>query len=167
MFNLVVSADIRAYNRISPFIAFFSLLGGGRSPSTALFKTPSRPHIAAAAVILAVGIADQGQATRKLNKRYGDIAAEVSRLQATVETLERALPDGAMVLQLPFRTYMSESDFGRMKQYDHFKPYLVSEHLRFSYPALSNEQVRWQQAATGLDLRTLTSRLAARGFRPC
>jgi len=117
-----------------------------------------------AAVILAVGIGDQGQATQSLNKRYGDIAAEISRLNATIERLERALPDGAMVLQLPFRTYMNESDFGRMKRYDHFKPYIASRHLRFSYPALSNEQVRWQQAAARLDLRTLISRLAGQGF---
>ena len=59
---------------------------------------------------------------------------------------------------------MSESDFGRMKQYDQFKPYLVSKALRFSYPAFSNEQVRWQQAMTRLDMPTLASRLAAQNF---
>jgi hypothetical protein len=162
VFNLFVSADIRAYNRISPFIAFFSLFAVVIAVDALFIR--HRARIVAAAVILAVGIADQGQATQSLNKRYGDIAAEVSRLQATIETLERALPDGAMVLQLPFRTYMNESDVGRMKRYDHFKPYLASRHLRFSYPALSNEQVRWQQAAARLDLRTLASRLAGQGF---
>ena len=51
-----------------------------------------------------------------------------------------------------------------MKQYDHFKPYLVSRTLRFSYPAMSNEQVRWQQAAARLDLHALSATLAAQGF---
>jgi hypothetical protein len=162
LFNLLVSADIRAYNRISPFIEFFSLFAVVIAVDA--FVARRRARIVAAAVILAVGIADQGQATQNLNRRYGDIAAEISRLNAAVETLERGLPDGAMVMQLPFRTYMNESDFGRMKRYDHFKPYLASRHLRFSYPALSNEQVRWQQAAARLDLRTLTSRLAGQGF---
>jgi hypothetical protein len=162
VFNLLVSPDIRAYNRISPFIAFFSLFAVVVTIDRLL--TSQRARITAAAAILVIGISDQGQPTRTLNQRYGDIAAEISSLKAAVETIERVLPAGAMVLQLPFRPYMSESDLGRMKQYDHFKPYLVSRHLRFSYPALSNEQVRWQEAAARLDVRILASRLSAQGF---
>jgi hypothetical protein len=162
LFNLSVSPDIRAYNRISPFIAFFSLFAVVVTIDRLL--TSQRARITAAAAILVIGISDQGQATRIINQRYADIAAELARLEAAVEALERALPAGAMVLQLPFRPYMNESDFGRMKQYEHFKPYLVSRHLRFSYPALSNEQVRWQEAAARLNVQTLVSRLSAQGF---
>ena len=162
VFNLAVSPDIRAYNRMSPFIAFFSLLAVATAIDR-MFKA-SRARSVAAIALLLLGTADQGQATRRVNERQGAIAAEVAELRGLADTLERALPDGAMVFQLPIRTYMSESDFGRMKQYDHFKPYLVSETLRFSYPAFSNEQVRWQRAVTGLDVRTLATRLAARGF---
>jgi len=162
VFNLFISPDIRAYNRISPFIEFFSLLAVVIAIDR-LFNTRRARHIAAA-VILIIGVSDQGQATRRLNEQYGTIAAELSSLEAFVDTLERSLPAGAVVFQLPLRTYMGESDFGRMKQYDQFKPYLVSKTLRFSYPALSNEQVRWQQAAARLDPRTLTSRLSAEGF---
>ena len=134
MFNLFVSADIRAYNRISMFITFFSLLAVVITVDR-LFKSP-RARTAAVAVILLVGLADQGQATRRINERYAAIASEVAGLRALVGTLERALPADAMVFQLPARTYMSESDFGRMKQYDQFKPYLVSKALRFSYPGV-------------------------------
>ena len=162
VFNLAVSPDIRAYNRISPFIAFFSLLAVATAVDR-IFKTPRARSLAAIALLL-LGTADQGQATRRVNERQGAIATEVAELRGLAGTLERALPDGAMVFQLPIRTYMSESDFGRMKQYDHFKPYLVSETLRFSYPAFSNEQVRWQQALTGVDVRTLATRLATQGF---
>ena len=162
VFNLAVSPDIRAYNRMSPFIAFFSLLAVATAIDR-ICKTPRARSIVAIAVLL-LGISDQGQATRRVNEAQAAIAGEVAELRGLVGTLERALPDGAMVFQLPIRTYMSESDFGRMKQYDHFKPYLVSETLSFSYPAFSNEQVRWQQTVTGLDVRTLATRLAARGF---
>nr|MBA2259502.1 hypothetical protein [Acidobacteriota bacterium] len=150
VFNLIVSPDIRAYNRISPFIAFFAMVAVILAIDR-LFQT-RRARVVAATIILLIGVGDQGQATRHLNDRYEIIAAEISSLNAFVGALERALPASAMVLQLPFRAYMGESDFGLMKQYDHFKPYLVSRTLRFSYPALSNEQVRWQQAAARLDL---------------
>lgn len=162
LFNLAVSPDIRAYNRISPFIAFFALLAVATAIDR-MFKTP-RARTVAAIALLVLGIADQGQATRLVNDRQGAIAGEVVQLRHLVGTLEGKLPDGAMVFQLPIRTYMSESDFGRMKQYDHFKPYLVSETLRFSYPAFSNEQVKWQRALTGLDGETLATRLATQGF---
>jgi len=162
LFSLFVSPDIRGYNRIFPFIEFFSLLAFALATDS-LF-TMRRGRITAAFVVLAIGLGDQGQAAQHLNINYPSIAAEISSLGAFVKKLERALPNGAMVFQLPFRAYMGESDFGRMKSFDHFKPYLVSHTLRFSYPALSNEQVRWQQAAARLDLGGLTSKLAAEGF---
>jgi hypothetical protein len=162
LFNLFVSSDIRAYNRISPFITFFSLLAVVMTVDR-LFKS-TRARTVAVAVILLVGLADQGQATWRINERQAAIALEVADLRKLVATLEHALPADAMVFQLPVRAYMSESDFGRMKQYDQFKPYLVSRALRFSYPAFSNEQVRWQRALTGLDMPTLASRLAAQNF---
>jgi hypothetical protein len=162
LFNLFVSPDIRAYNRISPFLAFFSLLAAATAID-AVFKSP-RSRVAAALTMLLVGVSDQGEAARRLNVQHGGIAAEISGLDAFIGTLQSALPTGAMVFQLPFRNYMSESDFGRMKAYDHFKPYLVSETLRFSYPALSNEQVRWQLAAAHLDVPKLASQLSSQGF---
>jgi phosphoglycerol transferase len=162
LFSLFVSPDIRAYDRIFPFIAFFSLLTVALA-ADALFKT-RRARTIAALVILTVGLVDQGQAAHSLNARYDSIAADVSGLGAFVDTLERALPNDAMVFQLPFRAYMSESQVDRMKEYDHFRPYLLSHTLRFSYPALSNDQVRWQQAATRLDVGGLVSLLSTTGF---
>ena len=162
LFSLFVSADIRAYNRLCPFIEFFALLAVALAID-AVCKT-RYARLGAAGVLLAIGLADQGQAAQGLQAKYAGIATEVNGLEHFVRTLERAEPGGSMVMQLPFRTYLNESDAGRMKRYDHLKPYLVSHSLRFSYPALSDAQVRWQQAHARLDPRTLTSRLAGEGF---
>ncbi len=51
-----------------------------------------------------------------------------------------------------------------MQPYDHLKLYLVSRKTRWSYPALSNQQVRWQYSMARLESRQLPSRLAAEGF---
>jgi phosphoglycerol transferase len=162
LFSLFVSPDIRAYNRIFPFVAFFSLLAVALAVDARLKARWARTT--AALVVLIVGIADQGQALHSLNANYGSIAADVSGLSAFVQKLEGTLPNDAMVFQLPFRAYMNESSFGRMKEYDHFRPYLVSRTLRFSYPAFSNEQVRWQEAAARLDVGSLVSLLSTTGF---
>ena len=162
LFSLFVSSDIRGYNRIYPFIDFFSLAAIAIGID-AWLKT-QRSRTIASVVILALGVADQGQAVTRFNERYDATAREVANLRGIVDRLERTLPGGAMVLQLPFRPYMNESDFGRMKQYDHFKPYLVSHSLRFSYPAFSNAQVRWQEEASRMDLQSLVTYLGDQHF---
>lgn len=162
LFSLLVSSDIRGYNRIFPFIDFFSLVAVAIALDT-LLKT-QRSRTIAAAVVVVVGVADQGQALERFNERYTTIAAEIASLHALVDPLERALPNDAMVFQLPLRPYMNESDFGAMKQFDHFKPYLVSDSLRFSYPAFANEQVRWQQDVSRLDPQSLVTYLTVQNF---
>ena len=158
---LLVTPEIRAYNRITPFILFFSLT----AVAVAIDSLRSRRwRIAAAATVLAVGLADHRMATIGLNAEHPDIAAEVGAVRAFVEPLERRLPAGAMVLQLPFRTFLDDSGVARMQPYDHLKPYVVSKSIRWSYPALTNEQVRWQYAAARLSPRELPSQLAAEGF---
>ena len=162
LFSLFVSADIRAYNRICPFIEFFALLAVALAID-AVCNT-RRARLAAASVVLAIGLADQGQAANGLQAKYGTIEGEVGGLERFVRSVERVVPDRSMVLQLPFRSYLNESDAGRMKRYDHLKPYLVSHSLRFSYPALSDDQVRWQQTMSRLNPASLAARLAGDGF---
>ena len=162
LFSLLISPQIRAYNRIAPFIAFFSLAAVAVALDS-FFKTRDR-RIVAAVIVLAIGLNDQRMPARSLNGSYASIAAEMPPLEAFVGQLERRLPDGAMVLQLPFRTYLNDDGIARMKPYDHLKLYMVSRRLRWSYPALSNDQVRWQQAMARVDARRLPFQLVAEGF---
>jgi hypothetical protein len=162
LFSLLVSPQIRAYNRIAPFIAFFSLVAVAFAIDS-LSRTRAR-RIAAAVIVLAVGLSDQRMAGVRLNRAYPAIFEEVGSLGQFVRELESRLPDGAMVLQLPFAKYLNDPGAVRMQSYDHLKPSLMSQRLRWSYPAISNQQMRWQEAAAGLDPRELPSRMAAEGF---
>jgi hypothetical protein len=162
LFALVVSPEIRGYNRICPFIEFFSLIAIAFALDS-LFKTRER-RIAAAVIVLALGLIDQRTAGVNLRVAYAGIAAEMPPLEAFVRQLESRLPDRAMVLQLPFRTYLNDEGIARMGSYDHLRLYMVSHRIRWSYPALSNDQVRWQQAAARLDPQRLPYQLVAEGF---
>jgi hypothetical protein len=162
LFNLLVSSDIRGYSRICPFIAFFAL-GAVAIALDTLFTT-RKARLAASIVVLGLGLADQRGAAAQMNIAYPDTATELSTLTAFVRQLEERLPDQAMVLQLPFRLYMDEWATPRMPPYEHFKMYLVSRKLRWSYPAFSNQQLEWQVAAAALDPGQLPSQLAHEGF---
>jgi hypothetical protein len=162
IFNLLVSPEIRAYNRITAFILFFSVTAVAMLLDS-LFKT--RPwRLVAAGLILAVGVADQRMGAVSLNAARRRTAPEISAVAAFVTRLESRLPDGAMVLQLPFRTFLNDSGVHRMGSNDHLRLYVLSHSLRWSHPALSNEQMRWQQELTRLDRERLAPQLAAEGF---
>jgi len=162
VFSLLVSPEIRAYNRITPFIAFFSLAAVALTLDSLCVAKARR--LIASAMLLVVGLTDQRIAAVPMNAEYNQNAAEVAQLEAFVRQLEDRLPAGAMILQLPFRPFPSDVPLARMQPFDHLKLYLVSRTARWSYPALSDEQVRWQQAAAALDPRTLPVRMAAEGF---
>jgi hypothetical protein len=162
MFNLLVSPEIRAYNRITPFISFFSLTAVALLLD--LLFTKRRWRLIVAVLVLAVGLADQHTETEELNDARALTAADVNAITAFVRRLENRLPDGAMVFQLPFRTFLNDSGVNQMGSYDHLKLYLFSHTIRWSYPALSNEQVRWQQELARLDRRQLAQQLAAEAF---
>jgi hypothetical protein len=162
LFSLLVSPDIRAYNRISPFITFFSLTAVALLLD-AMVTSRSR-RVAAALAIAVVGLADQRAAVVNLNAVHKDIAAEVTSLRTLVRSLESRLPADAMVFELPVRPYPTDDGVERMQPYDQLRPYLVSRTLRWSYPALSNQQARWHQAAALLTPQRLVPELASQGF---
>jgi hypothetical protein len=162
LFNLLVTSDIRAYNRISPFIAFFSLTAIALAIDS-LFPSRRR-RVVVALAIAAVGLMDQRAATVYLNSVHKDIAAEFASLRTLIRHVETQLPAEAMVFELPFRMYPNDDGGPRMQPYENLKPYLVSSTLRWSYPAMSNQQARWQQAAALLPLPRLARELASEGF---
>jgi phosphoglycerol transferase len=163
LFSLLVSPQIRAYNRICPFIEFLALAAVALALDSLIRSRPWR--LAAAVLLLVVGLGDQRGAAEDMNATYPATAAEMTVLEPFVQTLEHRLPDRAMVLQLPFRMwYNSEPTIERMPPYEQLKLYLVSHSLRWSYPAFSNEQVTWQQAAARLDPERLLPQAVHEGF---
>jgi hypothetical protein len=169
VFNLLVSPEIRSYNRLCPFIAFLSWVALGlvidqlcRRPTTPPEARPWAP-VALAGVLL-LGVYDQGHAVAALNRRYAPIREEIAGLRWFVDSLEQRLPAGAMVFQLPVTTYLNDGGRARMLPYDHIKPYVVSRTVHWSYPAIANATVRWQHEVGRLTPGALTAALQANGF---
>ena len=169
LFNLLVSPEVRAYNRVSPFIAFFSLVAIALiaeklldRPATARVRRWVTSTVVAALII---SVYDEGQAAGPLNRKHAAISHEWAALAMFVGSLEQRLPAGAMVFQLPVLTYLNEIGRERMQPLDHIKPYLASSRVHWSYPALSDSIVRWQQQVGRLPTPVLATALEAQGFR--
>lgn len=163
LFNLFVAPDIRAYNRVSPFLAFAALF----IVAVAAERVARRWRPAGAVLlagILVVGLWDQRYPFFGLNEMAPPIRQEYLRLQALVWTMEQELPAGARVVQLPFMLYLNDIGRQKMAPYDELKPYLASTHLRWSFPALSDAQLRWEQAAMRIGDADLPGVMAREGF---
>ena len=75
-----------------------------------------------------------------------EIARQVEADREFVGKMEETLAPGAMVFQLPVMDF-PESPLPGVPPYDHFRPYLYSKQLRFSFGSMKGRpREQWQQA---------------------
>ena len=170
LFALLVSPDVRAFNRVVVFLSFFSLLAIGHATGRALASLAVRPadrpwlrHTALAAALLA-GIADQVPLQTLETLRAGTEAAFAEE-RGLVEQIERTLPKGALVFQLPAMTIpIDRETWPPMLYYDPARAYVHSRSLRWSWGAILGRDHDWQRAAAILPPAELVRVLALAGF---
>jgi hypothetical protein len=104
--------------------------------------------LAAAAVLSSIILWDQVP-----RPPTAEEAATITRLVKSdrefTEKMEASLPDGAMVFQMPVMEF-PEAPIPGVPPYDHFRPYLFSKNLRFSFGThKGREREKWQPAVQG------------------
>ena len=147
IFNYLINSQFRAYNRISIYIAFFSLFGvavlldtgrrwaGNSSVGTYLWFGLS-------GVILCLGLLDQTSPSfvpdyAGLNKRFEKEQEFITRIEASV-------PRGAMIFELPNESFPESQPLGTMQAYEELTGYLHSRFLRWSAGAMRGRpEARW------------------------
>ena len=160
--SLLIEPTILVFSRITPFLIFFSLAAIGVWVERAL---PGRRRGQLVWVALAIfALLDQLVANRPLHRGVAKVRIEYRQLQGMVEIIERELPAGARVYQLPDRTDHLQRRVVRMQPNDDLKPYLVSRHLRWRYPARTAAETREDGPRDVLEPDVLPARLAQDGF---
>ncbi len=154
----------RSTNRFSIFILALALLFAVSWLSRWWRRWPRWLSVAAAGVALAAGLWEQVP-TPLSDAQRADIAVRVRGDQAMGRWLETQLPPGAMVFQVPVLGFPEVPAPGAMRDYEHFRPFLATDEVRFSYGALKNRaRGRWQQEITRLPPAELAHQLEAAGF---
>ena len=136
LLSLFVTSMIRAYNRVCVFIAFFALAGAAIAfDPLARRLTANRwtmlAFVPGLGLLLALGVWDQTSPVYVPD--YTDLAAQHERDAAFFGQVEEDLPPGSMVFQLPYIFFPEAPPFGKCRNYDHLKPYLLSHSLRWSF----------------------------------
>jgi hypothetical protein len=146
----------RATGRYSIFILALVLLFLARELSR---LTRNKPVLAAvgAATLMLLAVIDQ---TPHIVSR-----SEIEQTASTVDSdssftkeIESHVPPGAMVLQLPTVEFPRDN-------FDHFRPYLFSKHLRFSFGGVKGRtQDEWLRGFDKMSITEAIDALRSRGF---
>jgi hypothetical protein len=154
----------RASNRYSIFLLALALLFlvARLSRLTRTWRPVVR--LAAAAVVAIVGLGDQLPA-RRSSEAGRLIAGRVSSDRLLGEEMEKRLGPGAMVFQLPVLDFPEGRPQLRVNEYDHFRPYLATRTLRFSYgESKGRARGAWQRECIRMEPAALVRTLENIGF---
>lgn len=159
---LFVTPQIRTWSRLFIVIALFGLLAVGYWV-TVVSRRNRILGLLTAVVLLTIGVLDQTNPA--LAPHYRDLRIEVADLSAFSHRIEARVAPGCSVFQLPIAPFPNNTRVHDMDSYAHFKPYLGSSSLRWSYGAFDGTSLAdWQLALPQKSTAALVNDVAAAGF---
>lgn len=167
LFSLYVSSAIRCYNRISVYIAFFSFMAIAYGLESIYRRTRTTKTRTIFYLLLAVALIGGSfdQTSVWYVPYYAPNKAEFLSDKTFVNQIEASMPAGSMIFQLPFAQFPEAAVSGKMLDYDHFRGYVHSKNLRWSYGTIKNRDTdRAQQIVASLPPEQLVQSLAFEGF---
>jgi phosphoglycerol transferase len=155
--------EIRAWNRISIFIAFVGVAAAARALDRLLDRRTRSAPVVLAVVVLGTTVAVLDQSSGADTPHYDTVNAEFSTERDFVREIERAVGPTAAVLQLPHTRYPEEGPQASMDDYSHMKGWLHSDTLRWSYGVVRGRP-SWQDGQRGLSMPDQLRRARVAGF---
>ncbi len=158
---------LTAHN-LSTNLAFFALMGVGLMLDALGRRvgsdSPGRRWGFAACLlaVLAVGVLDQTGAS--MAPPYKREAAAYFTDAHFVAAIQRELPAGASVFQLPYVPFPENPPAHRMEDYAELIGYVHSTRLRWSYGQLKGPPSKWEAALVHRPLARMLAELSALGF---
>lgn len=165
--SFLVFADIRAYNRISPLISFFALIGVGvlLDGVPRLAARRGWPPVTAAIVTLAVvafGIFEEAPLTS--TPPYAQSAAVYNSDDAFVHEIQAVAGRRASIFELPYERLPAVVAGGEGAQYANIVGYIHSGTLSWSYGSFPGRPQDWQSSVVTQPLSVVLPSIVAAGF---
>jgi hypothetical protein len=149
----------RATTRYSIFLLALGLLFGVRRLS--VFRSGWTVPIAGLAACVVLWDQFPPQVSQE---QLNSLAVRANADRDFTRRLEARLPPEAMLFQLPVIPFPEPEEF-RTLPYEHFRPYLYSTQLRFSFGSTKGRlEADWQNSLVKLPIPELVSRLESYGF---
>jgi phosphoglycerol transferase len=162
-------SEIRSWNRVSNFIGFFAFTTVAFGIDWVRRRIPDRAWrtpvtVAALALLVLIGVLDQVSPAV-----VPDYAAAKWRFNADERfftKVERELPTGAAVFNLPYQFFPESGVVNGIGPYDQVRGYLHTDDLQWSWGGVVGTDVDWIAAATQQpSTPEMLDRISAVGFR--
>jgi hypothetical protein len=156
--------QFRASNRYSVHLLVVALVFLAQAAARWTAPWSRARRLLVVAVLTAVGLWDQIPRTPPAEHRAG-LAAQAELDRSVGAELERALPAGTAVLQLPVAVFPEQGPILGMSDYEHLRLFLGTTSLRFSYGHLAgNRFLVWQRNVARLPPAQLIAAAERAGF---
>lgn len=162
LFALIISPNIRSYNRVSILIAAIALITIALLLENARKKLGKNLWHALLAAVLVIGLFDQTSPALQFNQPE---QATVISDRDFVKTIENTVPKDSNIFQLPFAAFPESPPVEKMRDYSHFKGYLNSDTLKWSYGAVKGRpEAKWYEQTSKLPATEMIAVLKKSGF---
>lgn len=168
LFSLLVTPQIRGWNRISIFIALcalaaVALLLDRCGAWWARLGRPRWQFHALLATITVLGMIDEVGRGRVPD--YAGLKARFQHDQEFIARIEAALPPGAMVLEMPYCPFPEFFPNNGIDHYEPARPYFHSRQLHWSYGAMKGRaDDLWQRELATRPIEEQVRTLLDKGF---
>ncbi len=168
LFALLVTSQIRGYNRISIFIAFFSLLAIAIIMDRFSRKySIKKPYLYPLLMLLLIlGLSDQSNSDMAFSQSKKDILSADSD-KYFIKSIEQNLSSikNPKIMQYPYISFPEGRAVEQMGNYDELVGYIYSDHLRWTFGAVAGrESDAWLKALIRTNLPKQIMILKSSGF---
>jgi phosphoglycerol transferase len=162
----LVTPQIRGWNRISIFIAFFAFLAVAVGLGALGRRLGTRPlrqaaFVAVLGAVLVFGLYNQ---ITYVHVPPYELASSYADDRRFVSEIDRRLPEGAAVFQLPHLPFPEGGQQAGLFENDLLRGYLHSDDLRWSFGATKGRPEEWVDDLAGLPTATVLDAAVAVGF---
>jgi phosphoglycerol transferase len=168
LFAMLISSSIRSWNRVSIFITFLSVLACLMAIDLLVQKYTKPGYlkfisISIAFIILVLGVLDQ--TAKPCHSCTLANSALAKNDQVFIDTLEKSLPKGSAIYQLPYVPYSDSGPVNNLGAYDQARGHVHSKHLKWSFGGVRGREGDWfYRKLALLPLREQVTVISAMGF---
>jgi len=121
--------------------------------------------VAIAGLCALLALWDQSPPLAQTKANLAELSRVIESDREFTRQIEARLPKSAMIFQVPIMEF-PESPAPGMPSYDHFRPYLHSESLRFSFGGVKGRSwIQWQQEVAKMsNLADVIAKIQTYGF---
>ncbi|WGU93814.1 hypothetical protein QJQ58_25320 [Paenibacillus dendritiformis] len=167
-FAALISPSIRAYNRISIYIGYFSILAVvivAQMIKEKYITSKFRSYCFSFSLILLLMIGILDQTVPSMVPDYNGNKKSYLQDAKYIKSIEDLLPNGSLVFQLPYVPFPENPPVHRMVDYDLFKGYIHSHSLKWSYGAMKGREADiWYRDTSSKPVNELVLNLSYAGF---